>query len=103
MKDEAQIYFTNDNWNTIQPTLYLLHMECGGRGDYDLICVFNQISLLGKFLNGKMDKLVATWGCSVLSYINTVEREMSLLNIRISSLAHAFDPETDEGLLSEIL
>ena len=50
-----------------------------------------------------MNKLVATRGCPGLSYLNTAEREMSLLNIRISSLAHAFDPETDEGLLSEIL
>ena len=95
MKDEARIHFTNDDQDMIQPTPYLLHMEYYSRGDHDLRRVFNKISLLGLFLNGNMDKLVATRGCHGISYLNTVGRVMSLLNTGLSSLSLSFDPETD--------
>ena len=55
------------------------------------------------FLNGNMDKLVATPEYPGLYYLNTVEREISLLNTGISSLSLSFDTETDKWLLSEIL
>ena len=35
MKDEAQTHFTDDDRDTIQPTAYLLHMECDGGGDHE--------------------------------------------------------------------
>ena len=87
-----------DSTNTI-PTAH----KYDSRGDNNLRRVFNQISLLGLFLNGNMDKLVATPECPGLSYLNTVEREISLLNTGISSLSLSFDTETDKWLLSEIL
>ena len=78
-------------------------MKCEGGGNHELRHVFNQVSTLGMFLNINMDKLVATRGCTGLSYLNTVEREMSLLNVGISSLTLAFGTDTDEWILSEIL
>ena len=72
-------------------------MECDGGGDHGLRRVFNQIPLLGLFLNGNMENLVSTRGCPRLSYLNIAEREMSLLNIGISVLALTFYPETYDG------
>ena len=103
MKDEADIHFTDHDRDTIQPTLYLLNIEYVSGGDHDLRRELNKIELLGMLLNGNMYKLVETRGCTGISHLNTMERVMSLLNIRLSSLALAFDPETDEWLLYENL
>ena len=50
-----------------------------------------------------MDKLTVVRGCPNLSYLNTCERAMSLLNIGLSALALRMDPNTDDWLLEEVL
>ena len=70
MRDKSRIHFTDDYWDTIQPTPYLLRMEYDSGGDHTLRRVFNQIELLGMFLNDNMEKLVETQGCPGIYYLN---------------------------------
>ena len=50
-----------------------------------------------------MDKLTATRGCPGLSYLNTCERAMSILNIGFSALSLTLDPHCDQWLIEEVL
>ena len=59
---------------TVQGLPYWVLMECDGGPDHNLTFLSNQLSLLGLFLVGGMDKLTATRGCPGLSYLNTAER-----------------------------
>ena len=71
--------------------------------DHNLTFLSNQLALLGLFLVCPMDKLTVVRGCPNLSYLNTCERAMSLLNIGLSALALRMDPNTDDWLLEEVL
>ena len=73
-------------------------MECDGGPDHNLTFLLDQLSLLGLFLVGGMDKLTSTRGCPGLSYLNTAERPMSNLNRGISSLSLMMDPNTPAWL-----
>lgn len=67
-------------------------LECDGGPDHNLTFFSNQLALLGLFLAGDMDNLMATRGCPGLSYLLTAERAMPNLNLGISSLATQMDP-----------
>ena len=49
-----------------------------------------------------MEKLVATHGCPGLSYLNTSEQYMAIINFGLSGLALSIDPNTKECLLSKV-
>ena len=53
---------------------YLVLIECDGGPDHNLTFLINQIALVGVFLLGEMDKLVATRGCPglVCSNLNSI-------------------------------
>ena len=50
-----------------------------------------------------MDKLVATCGCPDLSYLNTAEQSMAILNIGLSGLVLSIDTNIQEWFLSKFL
>ena len=50
-----------------------------------------------------MDKLSSIRGCPGLSYLNTAERAMLVLNLGLANLALSIDPNADEWLLNEVL
>ena len=50
-----------------------------------------------------MDKLVATRGFPGLSYLNTSERAMAILNIGLPGLSLSIDSNTENWLLSKFL
>ncbi len=61
------------------------------------------MALFGLFLICNVDKMTATRCCPGLSFLNIVERAMSLVNMGISSLALAIDPDADKFLVEEVI
>ena len=107
------------------PFPYLVLLECDGGPDHNLTFLINQISLVGVFLLGGMDKLNGLRGCAGriysnlysylkdvtntlifllpgMSYLNTAERPMSNLNRGVTCLALQMDPNK-EPFLEELL
>ena len=50
-----------------------------------------------------MDTLLETSGFPGISYLNTCDREMSLINIGLSSLALSLDVGKDKWLMKKVL
>ena len=50
-----------------------------------------------------MDKLTATRCCARLSYLNTLEHVISLLNIALLALSLTIDPNVDDWLLKHVI
>ena len=86
-----------------QPTPYFVLVECDEGPDHNLCHLANQISLFALFLVGNMDMFLATRDCPGLSYLNTAERAMAILNIGLSGLSLSIDSNIEEWLFSEIL
>lgn len=77
---------------------YVALLETDGGPDHNLKFLHNILSLLALFKLGKMDKLVAVRGCPGLSYLNTVERCMAILNLGLANLALVIDPTAPDWL-----
>ena len=71
--------------------------------DHNLTHIGNQVALVGLFLSGRMDKLTATRGCPGLSYLNSCERAMPILNIGLSALSLTIDPNCEKWLMEDVL
>ena len=61
-------------------------LDIYGGGDHNHKHVLNQLTLIGIFLLGNMDKLNVTRVCPVISFLNTAKRDIDFLNIVISGL-----------------
>ena len=71
-------------------------IECDGGPDHNTTFLANLLSFIGLFLIGNMEKLNATPGCPGLSYLNTSERPVSLLNYGLVYLALRMNSDTSE-------
>ena len=85
------------------PTPYFVLVKCDGKPDHNLGHLLNQIYLFSLSLAVNNGKLVATCSCTGLSYLNTSEQAMAILNIGLSGLALSKDPNTEEWLTSKVL
>eukprot|EP00957_Ditylum_brightwellii_P038933 2941580-Ditylum_brightwellii.AAC.1 len=79
---------------------YKLLVEADGGPDH-AFSLQNWCALFALFLVSNVDKLVADCGCPSLSYLNTVERKMSVLSIGTNNYAASIKPE--QWLLDEVL
>ena len=77
---------TSIGTNESSCTLYLVGLETDGGGNNYHKHVQNQIALFSLFILGNMDKLKVTRVCPGVSFLNTSERAMALLNIDLSGL-----------------
>ena len=96
-EDEVE-EITDEIMNKYMP--YVALLETDGGPDHNLKFLHNILSLLALFKLGKMDKLVAVRGCPGLSYLNTVERCMAILNLGLANLALMIDPTAPEWLFN---
>lgn len=94
-EDEVE-EITDEIMNKYMP--YVALLETDGGPDHNLKFLHNILSLLALFKLGNMDKLVAVRGCPGLSYLNTVERCMAILNLGLANLALVIDPTSPEWL-----
>ena len=93
-----------DNLETLKRFFpLLLHIETDGGPDHNFTFLRNTMALFGLFLICDVDKLTATRCCPGLSFLNIVERAMSLVNMGISSLSLAIDPNADKFLVDEVI
>ena len=65
---------------------YLVGLETDDGGDHNHNHVLNKLALFGRILLGNMDKLNVTRGFPGISFLNTAEGGMALLNIGISGI-----------------
>ena len=86
-----------------RPTTYFVLVACYGKPEHNLGHLLNQIYLFSLSLAVNNGKLVATCSCTGLSYLNTSEQAMAILNIGLSGLALSKDPNTEEWLTSKVL
>ena len=77
---------------------YMVFLETSGGPDHNIKHWRNVLSLFTIFLVGNInkDKLCAAYGCPGHSYLNTVERCMSILNLGLTNLSLTMDPEAPE-------
>ena len=94
-EDEVE-EITDKIMNKYMPYVALLGTD--GGPDHNLKFLHNILSLLALFKLGKMDKLVAVCGCPGLSYLNTVERCMAILNLGLANLALVINPTAPDWL-----
>ena len=94
------IEITGEFIKTCMPFVVLL--ETDGGPDHNIKFLRNVLSLFAVFLVGNMDKLVAVRGCPGHSYLNTVERCMSILNLGLANLALSLDPEAPDWVFDLI-
>ena len=80
---------------------YLVVLETDGGGNHDHKHVRKQLALFGLFLLENMDKINMTRGCPGLYFIDTVERNMALLNIGLSGLALKSNVQVVDALLMD--
>jgi hypothetical protein len=79
---------------------YEILIEADGGCDHNFY-LQNKLALFGLFLKSGVDKLIAIPGCPGLSYLNTEERAMSVLNIGLANLSLKLEP--CEWLTREVL
>ena len=77
---------------------YMVLIKCDGGPGNNHTFLANHFSLLGLFLVGNIDNLNAARGCPGLSYLNTADIPMLLLNYVLASLALRVDPDMPEWL-----
>ena len=94
--DSAESFLSDDLIASFMP--YVVLLETDGGPDHNLKFLRNCISLLATFLVGNMDKLVAVRGCPGHSYLNTVERCMSILNLGLTNLGVRVDFDSPDWL-----
>ena len=92
---------TEERWRRCCP--YILHIETDGGPDHNFTFLRNTMALFGLFLTCNVDKMTATRCCPGLSFLNIVERAMSLINMGISSLSLAIDPNAAKFLVDEVM
>ena len=80
---------------------YSLLLETDGGPDHNTTFVQNQLALFALFLLSGVDKFSAIRGCPGLSFLNTVERTMSVLNLGLANLALKI--EGDQWLMDNVL
>ena len=82
---------------------YLVLLECDGGPDHNLTFLINQISLVGVFLLGGMDKLNALRGCAgriysnLYSYLKDVTNTLIFLLPGMSYLNTAANVKSEQG------
>ena len=77
---------------------YVTLLETDGGPDHNLKFLHNILSLLSLFILSGVDKQIAVRGCPGLSYLNTVEKSMSVLNLGLANLALMIDPTAPSWL-----
>ena len=82
----------------VKSLAYVVLIECDYGHDHNLTFLANQVPLSGSFLVGNMDNLISTHRCPGISYLNMVERSISLLKNGLASLVLRMDPDTPEFL-----
>ena len=80
---------------------YELLIETDGGPDHAISTLKNKLAIFAMFLVTRVYKLIVIRGCPGLSYLNTVERTMSVLNIGLANLALHMKPY--QWLLDEFL
>ena len=89
-------FLSDDPIQSFMP--YVVLLETDGGPDHNLRFLRNCILLLAAFLVGNMDKLVAVRRCLRHSYLNTVERCMSILNLGLTNLGMRVDFDLPDWL-----
>ena len=80
---------------------YDLFIEIGGGPDHEISTFQNNFCIFALFLFTSVDKLVVASNCPGISYINTVEKKILVLNIGLANITLQMKP--CQWLLYEVL
>eukprot|EP00957_Ditylum_brightwellii_P177783 13542244-Ditylum_brightwellii.AAC.1 len=78
---------------------YILGFETDGRPEHNNMLLQHLLAYIGSLFVSRCDKIFGYCCCPGYSYLNTVERAMSIANIALASLAVSIDPDAPDWIM----